>query len=758
MEAVEIEMVPLDEDEPPALPPKASSLMQELPSRMARHTTMSGITNSRRRGTLAIGATSALKRRAGRKMKSRALRRNQEMDTLNAIFDVHQPNIDDFDEDLLESVDFKAVPLPMAQRKRFRDSMKLHGMADVSRWKIFKNKMISNWKRFRSAGREILYSLGLWRGHLKEVEGQFGSGVVSYFSFLRWLVFLNLFIFLLEFGFVVIPTVAICSSDPPVNSTFNFTGCTYVKPKVVSNVTQTTNTANDILNFFIGEGWMRSTLIFYSNYPSELLISAEGFRYDLPLAYLLAGGAYFVFGFFLMITNLMSNLKESYIESEGVFNSYSNKVFAAWDYCIAENKSAEHRHKIIAQQIHYDISEQERKKRILLRTTKEKIALYTARILINLIVVPAVWYATFYVVFRAILFQETESTEKGNKSEVEQMLVRYGYDLLIALAITLPNLVLPLFFEFLAIFEDWSPDTELALDLLRRVFVKLPPLAVLMFLQYFKISEKVKKLKGHGKPACESCWENDISSQMYMLVWVDFVVVVITTLGVETLRKILFHRFRCFKKIGMQQFDIPRNVLDLVYGQCLILIGTFFSPLLPAMGVIKLAVLFYVKKVSLMYNNTLPERSYQGAKSNFTFTLLLLFGFFMCTAIVGWAVTNVPPSTCGPFNNVACDVSTSIFDKLSFEISSWPLLIDQAVYYMSTAAFILPVLIIFMVCLHYYWSVAKSHRRVIRLLKDHLAYEAKFRRALMMKLEQSNTERHDSAEHGVSEVTLEIAD
>lgn len=734
--------------------------MQELPSRMARHTTMSGIKKPLRRGTLAISATSALKRRAGKKMKSRALRRDQEMDTLDGIFDVHHPGIDDLDEDFetytLGSVDFKAVPLPMAQRKRFRDSVKLRGMADISRWKNFKMKVSSNWKRFRSAGREILYSLELWRGHLKEVEGQFGSGVVSYFSFLRWLVFLNLFIFLLEFGFVVIPTVAICSSDPPVNNTLNITGCTYVKPKVIGNVTDlSTNAANDILNFFIGEGWMRSTLIFYSNYPSDLLISAEGFRYNLPLAYLLAGVAYFVFSFFLMITNLMSNLKESYIESEGVFNSYSNKVFAAWDYCIEENKSAEHRHKIIVQQVYYDISEQDRKKRILLRTAKEKVALYTGRILINLIVVPAVWYATFYVVFRAILFQETESTEKG-QSEVGKMLVRYGYDLLIALAITLPNLVLPLFFEFLAIFEDWSPDTELALDLLRRVFVKLPPVAVLMFLQYSKINDKIDKLKKHGKPACDSCWENDMSSQMYMLVWVDFVVVVITTLGVETLRKVLFHRFRCFKKIGMQQFDIPRNVLDLVYGQCLVLIGTFFSPLLPAMGVIKLAILFYVKKISLMYNNTLPERPYQGAKSNFTFTLLLLFCFFMCIAIVGWAVTKVPPSSCGPFNNVACDVSTSIFNKLSVEISSWPKLIHQAVKYMSTAAFLLPVLILFLACLHYYWSVAKTHRQVICLLKDHLAYEAKYRRTLMMKLEQSITEKHDCADHGINDISLKI--
>ena len=40
---------------------------------------------------------------------------------------------------------------------------------------------------------------------MKEVEGHFGTAVVSYFIFLRWLFFMNLVIFVFWFGFVVVP-------------------------------------------------------------------------------------------------------------------------------------------------------------------------------------------------------------------------------------------------------------------------------------------------------------------------------------------------------------------------------------------------------------------------------------------------------------------------------------------------------------------------------------------------------------------------
>lgn len=63
---------------------------------------------------------------------------------------------------------------------------------------------LQQWPKLKSRLR-VVFGYELWGSHLKEVEGNFGSGVVSYFIFLRWLFLMNLIIFLLWFGLVVIP-------------------------------------------------------------------------------------------------------------------------------------------------------------------------------------------------------------------------------------------------------------------------------------------------------------------------------------------------------------------------------------------------------------------------------------------------------------------------------------------------------------------------------------------------------------------------
>ncbi len=48
---------------------------------------------------------------------------------------------------------------------------------------------------------------------------------------------------------------------------------------------------------------------------------------------------------------------------------------------------------------------------------------------------------------------------------------------------------------------------------------------------------------------------------------------------------------------GQQEFAIPQNVLEIVYGQTICWIGTFYSPMLPAICTIKYFFIFYIKKV-----------------------------------------------------------------------------------------------------------------------------------------------------------------
>lgn len=296
-------------------------------------------------------------------------------------------------------------------------------------------------------------------------------------------------------------------------------------------------------------------------------------------------------------------------------------------------------------------------------------------------------------------------------------------------------------------FEDWSPKFELGLNLLRRIFIKLPSIAVLMILLYKDLNDRIQdseSLSAH----CERCWENEIAAQMYMLVWVDFGVVLLITLGLETLRKLLYKHCNCCKRIGMAQFDISSNVIDLAYGQCLILIGTFFSPILPVLGVLKMIVFFYIKKVSLFYNNRLPDKPFQSAKLSSIFTLLLLLTFFMCIGLVGWGVTRVPTSYCGPFKNAECSASKFIIDELSFVVSHWPEWIHQTLRFMRTAAFLLPVLLLVLSLVFYYRSMSHEHRRVISKLKDHLVLEGKHKKLLLSQLVSARDTKTEQQRNG----------
>lgn len=53
--------------------------------------------------------------------------------------------------------------------------------------------------------------------------GQFGNGVLSFFLFLKWLMFLDLLIFIIQFSFISIPKLVL--PDPVVTNTTNSSSC-----------------------------------------------------------------------------------------------------------------------------------------------------------------------------------------------------------------------------------------------------------------------------------------------------------------------------------------------------------------------------------------------------------------------------------------------------------------------------------------------------------------------------------------------------
>ncbi|KAK6300607.1 hypothetical protein J4Q44_G00287050 [Coregonus suidteri] len=149
--------------------------------------------------------------------------------------------------------------------KSFKKSRQLNCFADCS-------KTVS--LSFRRCGANMTLArqtLELWRGTMKEVGGKFGTGVLSYFKFLKWLLMFNIFSFLVNFGFITIPQL-IYDTKPDIPSRVSFKG----------------------LEILTGAGYFSDTVMYYGGYSNETQGTEGWSEYNMQLAYFFTIAAYMV--------------------------------------------------------------------------------------------------------------------------------------------------------------------------------------------------------------------------------------------------------------------------------------------------------------------------------------------------------------------------------------------------------------------------------------------------------------------------------
>ncbi|XP_035122964.3 transmembrane channel-like protein 7 isoform X3 [Callithrix jacchus] len=106
----------------------------------------------------------------------------------------------------LSSQSIREYALNISEKRRLRDIQETQ-MKYLSEWDQWKRYSSKSWKRFLEKAREMTTHLELWREDIRSIEGKFGTGIQSYFSFLRFLVLLNLIIFLIIFMLVLLPVL-----------------------------------------------------------------------------------------------------------------------------------------------------------------------------------------------------------------------------------------------------------------------------------------------------------------------------------------------------------------------------------------------------------------------------------------------------------------------------------------------------------------------------------------------------------------------
>ncbi|XP_068555014.1 transmembrane channel-like protein 7 isoform X1 [Anas acuta] len=635
-----------------------------------------------------------------------------------------------------EGAELAALPprehaLSIAEKRRLRDYQQAN-IKYLSGWNQWKRTSSKSWRKVLKDIKESLSYLQLWRHDIHSIEGKFGTGIQSYFSFLRFLVLLNFLIFILMFGFVTFPTVIskygiFNSSFAKISPKNTDSLCTVYTPSGNKGLVYFYSYLKDLLT---GTGFLETTSLFYGYYEIDAAL-LRGVRYNFPLAYLLTTFAYLALSLVWIIKRSVSGFKQSLVHDEDQFQSYCNKVFAGWDFCITDLNAARLKHRSLQYELQTDLEEERIKQKIADRTMKEKLRIYSLRIFLNIIVL-AVLLGCFYSIYKATAFSQEKSNNGSNTDLQTNLLVQY----LPSMVITLANFVAPQIFSILIRFEDYSPAFEIKLTLLRCVFVRLANIGVLLFSLWSQIHCANDNCKACGyNYKLYPCWESAVGQEMYKLLIFDFMIILAVTLFMDFPRMLLVTHcsWKLVQWCGLQEFGISDNVLEIIYGQTICWIGTFFSPLLPAIATIKYFIIFYVKKISLIHTRKPPGRPIRASSSNFFFLVVLLIGLVLAFIPLGISIAHIPSSkACGPFRNF----NTS-WAVVPHTILGFPTGLQMVLNGIASEAFAVPFFMVVCLIMFYFIALAGAHKRVVEQLREQLVMESRDKLFLIRKITEA---------------------
>lgn len=326
-----------------------------------------------------------------------------------------------------EILQIKSMPIAMRQKKEMKTQLqnstklRLQGL-DQIKWQ--RRKM---WQHLHMKWVEWMTKAELWRNSLKNIEGHFGTGVVAYFLFLRWLMFLNVAIFGLLFVFIVLPQLLLTAPPPvePCDGALNATAVECCADKYFAD--QSGSGGFIMLDMVKGTGLMERTMLFYGMYTNRIFgfypettatpdydneeeeegtttpasAAAPILFYDLPLAYVLINAVYLLLSLVAIVMAASREFKDRLVEGEGQFYQYCNLVFGGWDFCIHNEKSAIIKHKALHNEIRALVHSQRMEQERHARSREQMLRLVCVRFCINVLVVLilAVAAYTIYVLF-----------------------------------------------------------------------------------------------------------------------------------------------------------------------------------------------------------------------------------------------------------------------------------------------------------------------------------------------------------------------
>ncbi|XP_022253644.1 transmembrane channel-like protein 3 [Limulus polyphemus] len=190
----------------------------------------------------------------------------------------------------------------------------------VAKYKL----LLSKWfQRLERGMANLVVTLTPWAMRIKRIESHFGSVVASYFTFLRWVFWINFFITTFVCCFLMVPEVLRGQDDP-----------TGMRKEIETEEQDSALNLKAIWDF---EGYLKYSPIFYGYYSNREM-TEEGYR--LPLAYFLTSLAVYVFSFVAILRRMAENSRMSKMSEKDEECTFSWKLFTGWDYMIGNAETA----------------------------------------------------------------------------------------------------------------------------------------------------------------------------------------------------------------------------------------------------------------------------------------------------------------------------------------------------------------------------------------------------------------------------------
>ncbi|NXU82903.1 TMC3 protein, partial [Xiphorhynchus elegans] len=636
-------------------------------------------------------------------------------------------------------------PWPMRQKLRVLRQAKevvLKYEGRLTRTRGYQAAGAELWRKFIRLAYNFVVIFIPWEMRIKKIESHFGSGVASYFIFLRWLFGINIVLTIMTGAFVVLPELL---AGDPFGSTVSKT-----IPKEHIASAQDLDTIWSLGSL---QGYLQYSVLFYGYYGRDRKIGKAGYR--LPLAYFLVGMAVFAYSFIILLKKMAKNSRMSLASASDENYTFCWRLFCAWDYLIGNPEAAESKAAAIVNSIREAILEEQEKKK-----SKNLAVTISLRIIANILVLLSLAGSIYIIYFVVDRSQKLERTKKEltlwEKNEV-------------SVVVSLITMIAPSAFELVAALEMYHPRTTLRFQLARVLVLYLGNLYSLIIALLDKVNSMSVTVSDINNNASNSttflttktlfkgdnfttsdvptkrsgivtpeqhhtegltvssslvnqtsntqnpqdqCWETYVGQEMLKLSIIDMIFTVASILLIDFFRGLCVRYLSdcwCwdleskFPEYG--EFKIAENVLHLVYNQGMIWMGAFFSPCLPAFNVLKLIGLMYLRSWAVLTCNVPHQQVFRASRSNNFYLAMLLFMLFLCMLPTIFAIARYKPSlSCGPFSG-----QEKIYDIVSETIQKdFPEWFNTVITYISSPVVVLPALLLLFMLIYYLQSIARS--------------------------------------------------